>query len=104
MVADGRLSYPPGQGERLQYYDPAAGRSKVGASTDEHSHANGQTLLIERPLPREDGCWEFLIDPPLIPAALGLNDDDRILGCVCAECTIMASGGEVVLREPAVAA
>jgi cephalosporin-C deacetylase-like acetyl esterase len=41
------LAYdPPGQGERLQYWDPAAGASRVGGPTDEHSHANGHTMLI----------------------------------------------------------
>ena len=41
------LEYDPiSQGERVQYYDPDLGGSKVGPSTTEHSHANGQTLLI----------------------------------------------------------
>ena len=41
------MEYDPiGQGERLQYYDPETGRSKVGGATEEHSFANGQTLLI----------------------------------------------------------
>jgi hypothetical protein len=41
------LEYDPvGQGERIQYYDTDTGASKVGGSTTEHSHANGQTLLI----------------------------------------------------------
>ena len=41
------LAYDPiGQGERLQYYDPESGNSKVGGPTDEHSHANGHTMLI----------------------------------------------------------
>lgn len=41
------LAYDPiGQGERLQYYDPELGNSKVGGATDEHSHANGHTILI----------------------------------------------------------
>ena len=41
------LEYDPiGQGERVQYYDVDLGGSKVGSSTTEHSHANGQTLLI----------------------------------------------------------
>jgi cephalosporin-C deacetylase-like acetyl esterase len=41
------LEYDPiGQGERKQYYDPEIGDSRVGGSTSEHSHANGQTLLI----------------------------------------------------------
>jgi len=37
---------PIGQGERLQYYDPDLGNSKVGGPTAEHSHANGHTMLI----------------------------------------------------------
>lgn len=41
------LKYDPiGQGERLQYYDPDLRASKVGGPTDEHSHANGHTMLI----------------------------------------------------------
>jgi cephalosporin-C deacetylase-like acetyl esterase len=41
------LEYDPiGQGERVQYYDEDLGGSKVGPSTAQHSHANGQTLLI----------------------------------------------------------
>ena len=41
------LKYDPiGQGERLQYYDPDLRASKVGSSTQEHSHANGHSVLI----------------------------------------------------------
>lgn len=41
------LKYDPiGQGERLQYYDADLRTSKVGSTTDEHSHANGHTVLI----------------------------------------------------------
>jgi len=41
------LKYDPiGQGERLQYYDPDLRTSKVGSTTDEHSHANGHCVLI----------------------------------------------------------
>ncbi len=41
------LAYDPiGQGERSQYYDAVLGASRVGGPTDEHSHANGHTLLI----------------------------------------------------------
>jgi hypothetical protein len=36
---------PLGQGERLQYPDPATGKSKVGGSTKEHSYAGVQILL-----------------------------------------------------------
>lgn len=36
---------PLGQGERLQYPDPATGKSKVGGPTREHSYAGVQTLL-----------------------------------------------------------
>ncbi len=41
------LKYDPiGQGERLQYYDPDLRASRVGGTTDEHSHANGHTMLV----------------------------------------------------------
>ncbi|NPV06891.1 MAG: xylan esterase [Anaerolineae bacterium] len=36
---------PPGQGERLQYYDPAIGRSRIGGSTTEHSYVGHQCFL-----------------------------------------------------------
>jgi cephalosporin-C deacetylase-like acetyl esterase len=36
---------PPGQGERLEYFDPAAGKSTVGAGTREHDHVGKQALL-----------------------------------------------------------
>jgi hypothetical protein len=37
---------PIGQGERLQYFDPATGKSKVGHPTGEHSEASIQTMLL----------------------------------------------------------
>jgi dienelactone hydrolase len=41
------LAYDPiGEGERLQYFDPELGASKVGGPTGEHSHASFQTLLL----------------------------------------------------------
>lgn len=40
------LAYdPPGQGERLLYFDPQSGRSKIGAGTAEHIQAGVQCLL-----------------------------------------------------------
>jgi cephalosporin-C deacetylase-like acetyl esterase len=41
------LKYDPiGQGERLQYYDPDLRASRAGGPTDEHSHANGHTMVV----------------------------------------------------------
>jgi hypothetical protein len=41
------LAYDPiSEGERMQYFDPATGASKVGRVTGEHSHAGLQTLLL----------------------------------------------------------
>jgi len=37
---------PVGQGERLQYYDPEIGESRIGGPTLEHSYAGAQCLLI----------------------------------------------------------
>lgn len=36
---------PVGQGERLEYYDPATGKSKVGGPTKEHSYPGSQAFL-----------------------------------------------------------
>jgi cephalosporin-C deacetylase-like acetyl esterase len=47
------LAYDPiGQGERLQYFDPATKASKVGGATAEHGEANLPTLLIGDDLER----------------------------------------------------
>lgn len=41
------LTYDPlGQGERFQHYDPDLRYSRVGMSTDQHSHDNGHTILL----------------------------------------------------------
>ncbi|HUU28784.1 MAG TPA: acetylxylan esterase [archaeon] len=39
---------PPGQGERLQYFDPQEGKSVIGGPTIEHSYAGLQYLLLGR--------------------------------------------------------
>ncbi|HEV2124187.1 MAG TPA: alpha/beta fold hydrolase, partial [Chloroflexota bacterium] len=39
---------PPGQGERLQYFDPEYGESRVGSSTREHSYVGRQCFLTGR--------------------------------------------------------
>jgi cephalosporin-C deacetylase-like acetyl esterase len=43
---------PIGQGERLQYYDAETGRSLVGSSTQEHSHAGVQCFLLGKSIAR----------------------------------------------------
>ncbi|WP_037200220.1 alpha/beta hydrolase family protein [Rhodopirellula baltica] len=43
---------PLGQGERLQYFDPQTGKSTVGSSTKEHSHAGVQCFLMGRSIAR----------------------------------------------------
>ena len=39
---------PIGQGERLQYLDPATGKSRIGFPTHEHSYPGAQQLLLGR--------------------------------------------------------
>jgi cephalosporin-C deacetylase-like acetyl esterase len=47
------LAYdPPGQGERLEYFDPAAGKSRVGIGVNEHIQAGLQCLLTGKPIAR----------------------------------------------------
>ncbi len=41
---------PIGQGERLQYFDPEKGKSRIGGPTSEHSYAGMQYLIMGRTL------------------------------------------------------
>lgn len=43
---------PIGQGERLQYFNPATGESDVGGSTREHSHVGVQCFLAGKSIAR----------------------------------------------------
>ncbi len=61
----------------------------------------GRTLVIEQPLPREGGTLEVLIDPAVIPKSLGLNDDARLLGCLCRECTISGPTSKMEIQRDA---
>ncbi len=43
---------PIGQGERLQYFDPAKGASVIGSSTSEHSYPSVQVFLLGKSVAR----------------------------------------------------
>jgi len=43
---------PIGQGERLQYYDPETGKSRIGGSTLEHSYSGVQVFLTGHSIAR----------------------------------------------------
>ena len=67
---------PLGQGERLQYFDPQQGKSIVGSSTQEHSHAGVQCFLTGQSIARYftwDGirAIDYLLTRPEV-------DPDRI--------------------------
>lgn len=68
------LAYdPPGQGERLEYFDPETGRSKVGAGTAEHIKAGQQCLLTGSSVARYfiwDGirAFDYLLTRPEVDA------------------------------------
>jgi cephalosporin-C deacetylase-like acetyl esterase len=70
---------PIGQGERLQYYDPALKRSSVGGSTDEHSYLANQCFLAESSAARYftwDGirAIDYLVSRPEVdPARIGVT-------------------------------
>lgn len=70
---------PIGQGERLQYLNPASGQSTVGGSTSEHSHVGVQCFLIGRSLARYftwDGirAIDYLISRPEVdPQRIGVT-------------------------------
>jgi dienelactone hydrolase len=65
---------PIGQGERLQYYDPALKRSAVGGATTEHSYFGRQCLLAGSSAARYfiwDGirAIDYLVSRPEVDAA-----------------------------------
>jgi dienelactone hydrolase len=73
------LAYdPPGQGERLEYLDPATGKSRYGFGTPEHNHAGQQMLLTGTSLVRSmawDGirALDYLLTRPEVdPARIGV--------------------------------
>lgn len=70
---------PLGQGERLQYFDPDHGKSTVGSSTKEHSHAGVQCFLTGTSLARYftwDGirAIDYLLSRPEVdPNRIGVT-------------------------------
>jgi cephalosporin-C deacetylase-like acetyl esterase len=75
------LAYdPPGQGERLEYFDPAAGKSRLsGGGTGEHTMAGMQCLLTGTNVARYfiwDGIRAFdylLTRPDVDPKRIGVS-------------------------------
>lgn len=73
------LAYdPPGQGERLEYLDPATGKSRLSGGTGEHNMAGAQCLLTGTNLARYfvwDGIRAFdylLTRPDVDPQRIGV--------------------------------
>lgn len=73
------LAYdPPGQGERLEYFEAALGKSAVGVGVPEHNMAGLQCLLTGRPIAHyfvQDGirALDYLLTRPEIdPERIGV--------------------------------
>ena len=70
---------PLGQGERVQYLDPASGQSLIGGSTAEHSYAGAQCLLAGRSISDYfvwDGvrALDYLVSRPEVdPSRIGMT-------------------------------
>ena len=73
------LAYdPPGQGERLEYFDESTGESRLGAGTPEHTHVGQQCLLTGTSVARYF-AWDgvraidyLLTRPDVDPQRLGV--------------------------------
>jgi dienelactone hydrolase len=70
---------PIGQGERLQYYDEATGKSRIGSATKEHSYPGNQLFIAGRSVVRYfiwDGirALDYLASRPEVdPERLGCH-------------------------------
>jgi hypothetical protein len=66
---------------------------------ESHMIESGKTTTIIHALPQHSGYVELHIDPVFQPKALGLNDDERGLGCVCQACRIVSAETVVDLLD-----
>jgi len=55
-----------------------------------HVIKRGQATTITRPLGKDAGFVEFLIEPTFQPSAQGDSDDARTLGCLCRGCWLVS--------------
>lgn len=64
-----------------------------------HAIARGQSTIVRQVLPNNSGYVECVIEPTFQPKTLGLNDDERVLGCLCQTCRIIFAGATHDLLE-----
>jgi glycosyltransferase involved in cell wall biosynthesis len=64
-----------------------------------HAIARGQSAIVRQTLPNSSGYVECVIEPTFQPKTLGLNDDERILGCLCQACRIISAAATHDLLE-----
>ncbi len=65
-----------------------------------HSLARGQRKRLELPLPAEDGFIEFIYQPTVRPADVGLGDDTRALGFLLHSSRIAFPDGGTEILKP----
>lgn len=59
----------------------------------------GQTISISYPLKHKEGSVQLSFEPIFQPKKLGMNDDERYLGCICQECLILDGSNKLNLLE-----
>ncbi|HKJ66397.1 MAG TPA: prolyl oligopeptidase family serine peptidase, partial [bacterium] len=95
---------PIGQGERLQYYDPETGESRIGSSTREHSYPAAQVFLTGKSIARYftwDGirAIDYLMTRPEVdPDRIGVHG---LSGGGTQTAYIMAMDDRVAAAAPA---
>lgn len=60
----------------------------------------GKRTMIRHSLPEDAGILEFTFAPKFQPKDYGLNEDERILGCMCPTCSILSGGQRKSLIPP----
>ncbi len=95
---------PIGQGERLQYYDPEIGESRIGSATQEHSYPAAQVFLTGKSIARYftwDGmrAIDYLVSRPEVdPDRIGVHG---LSGGGTQTAYIMAMDDRVAAAAPA---
>ena len=107
------VAYPPHPEQRLLEMvfelPPAQPHKRVSIKVSDgktpskcYALKRGHSLSIRHPLARKGGVAELFFNPTFQPKESGLNDDERWLGCLCRECSILTdSKRENLLKNSA---
>jgi hypothetical protein len=74
-------------------------RDSDSGQLESHLIPRGERMLLRKALAPSGGLIEVQLEPVCVPAALGIQPDDRQLSCVCEVARLTSPGENVDLIE-----